>query len=240
MLPVLSVNCIVFRFREGHLEYLARRIRGTDSWLVPGSFIRKDEDVYAAAEKLLLNDAGISSGQLSPFGVFGKANRNFQSFLTKEKADIISDPGVVARLLKRSVTFCYYGISGPGEMPLEPGMIYDLVKWILVDDPIELAMDHAEILTAARTKLRAELQSHPVLSGFLPATFTMPELQSLYEAILDRKVDRGNFRRRILRDKFLVEVGDSAEKTGRRPRKLYRFDQERYLNSLTEEVKLGF
>ena len=74
----------------------------------------------------------------------------------------------------------------------------------------------------------------------MPEEFTIPELQKLYEAILGRAVDRGNFRQRILKSKILTKIGPSMEKTGSRPPILYKLDKKRYLDSLTQDVKLGF
>lgn len=239
-LPVLSVNCIVFRFRSGQLEYVASRLKGTELWLLPGSYIFHEEDIDAAAQRVLVTDTGISGKRLSHFGTFGRADRSF--------ADIVSDINgtkdygaeIAERLSKRSVTVGYYSICGQEEVEMKPNFFFEEIAWVALTEPINLAMDHSDLLAGARAKLRSELQSQPVLRSFLPDTFTMPDLQALHEAILNRPVDRGNFRRRILKNNFLVEVGDSKLKTGSRPRKLYCFEEERYLDSLQEEAKLGF
>ena len=74
----------------------------------------------------------------------------------------------------------------------------------------------------------------------MPEEFTIPELQKLYEAILDRPIDRGNFRKRLLKSKSLIKTGQIKENSKRRPPDLYRLDTQNYLNSLNQDIKLGF
>jgi len=91
-LPFLSVNCIIFRFRKGRLEFVACKLAGTGVWLLPGGFIHNEEDVYKAAQRVLFEDTGISKKRLSQFGVFGKANRNFSTdFQTEETKDLLNN-----------------------------------------------------------------------------------------------------------------------------------------------------
>ena len=112
-------------------------------------------------------------------------------------------------------------------------------EWLNIDDKYEFAMDHGDIVAEARKALARDLLSRPLLLSFLPAEFTMPELQKLYEAILGRSVDRGNFRKRILKLNILDKTGEIKANTGQRPPELYRLNRSNYLNSLTDGDPTG-
>ena len=141
---------------------------------------------------------------------------------------------------QRFVTIGYYSIVGQEQIGLETGPFFKEVKWINVLESDHLAMDHPQLVSEALLTLRSELQSRPLITNFMPEIFTIPELQKLFEAILGRPVDRGNFRQRILKSKILIKIGQSKEKTGSRPPILYKLNEKKYLDSLTQDVKLGF
>jgi 8-oxo-dGTP diphosphatase len=87
--------------------------------------------------------------------------------------------------------------------------------------------------------LVTELQNHPVASSLLPDMFTLNELRGLYEAILDRCIDRGTFQRKILKQGIVEQIDKRRDAMGR-PAHLFRFNREIYLRSLTEETRIGF
>ena len=108
-----------------------------------------------------------------------------------------------------------------------------------VNKPDKLVIDHASIVAETRKMLVTELQNLPVASSLLPDSFTLNELRGLYEAILDRCIDRGTFRRKILKQEVVEQIDKRQDALGR-PSHLFRFNQEGYLRSLTEEAKFGF
>jgi len=111
-------------------------------------------------------------------------------------------------------------------------------QWFPLDQAGKLAMDHGDILQSARKFLLKELPYTPIVSNLLPTQFTLPDLQSLMEAILSRRFDRPNFRRKILGTGMLEKVGvDNSGK--RRPADIYRFKYGRN-TSLMDEFKFGF
>ena len=82
---------------------------------------------------------------------------------------------------------------------LKTNPFFKNVKWMDIEDTSELYLDHSLLVAEARKVLVRELLSQPLLLSFLPNEFTIPELQKLYEVILGRSVDRGNFRKRMLK-----------------------------------------
>ena len=238
-IPQLSINCVIFRFNGEILQVPIVRPIHVDIWTIPGGYVRQSEDIDVAAQRILFEQTKLNNPLLSQFGTFGAAQREFEHEMSG-----FSKLGVPEDLIKwigrRFVTIGYYSIVGRDQKNLKPGPLFKEVKWINVEETDELALDHTHLVSKALTTLRSELQSRPLISSFMPETFTIPQLQKLYEAILGRTVDRGNFRQRILKSKILTKIGQSKEKTGSRPPILYRLDKKRYSDSLTPDVKLGF
>ncbi|MEX0290283.1 MAG: NUDIX domain-containing protein [Flavobacteriaceae bacterium] len=238
-IPQLSINCVIFRFNGTALQIPVVQPIHADIWTIPGGFIRQLEDIDDAAKRILFEQTTLDNLLLSQFGTFGAAKREFRT-----EMDRFSESGIPKDLInwmsQRFVTIGYYSIVGREQTNLQTGHFFKQVKWINVTETRSLALDHGQLVSEALVSLRSELQSRPLIASFMPETFTIPQLQRLYEAILGRAVDRGNFRQSILKSKILHKMGPSKEKTGSRPPILYQLDKKKYLNSLTQDVKLGF
>lgn len=238
-IPQLSINCVIFRFDGTVLQVPVVRAVQADIWSIPGGYIYQTEGIKEAAKRILFEQTKLENLLLSQFGTFGSAEREFSAEI--EKYPSLGFPeDLIKHISQRFVTIGYYSIIGRDQIELKTGPFFKEVKWINVEKTNTLALDHSQLVSEALLTLRAELQSLPLLLSFMPLTFTIPELQKLFEAILGRPVDRGNFRQRMLKSKILIKIGTTKEKTGSRPPILYQLDKEKYLDSLTQNVKLGF
>ena len=238
-IPQISINCVIFRFYNKRLQVPVVQPINMEIWTVPGGFIHQNEDIDDAAKRILHEQTQMDNLLLSQFGTFGSADRNFEQEIGNfEQSGFPKD--LIDWLSRRFVTIGYYSIVGAEHTELRTSPFFQKVKWINVEDIEVLALDHAQLVSEALKELSAELLSRPLLMSFMPKTFTIPELQKLYEAILGREVDRGNFRQRMLKSKFLIKLGTTKEKTKSRPPILYKLDKRKYLESLTQDVKLGF
>ncbi|MFT7121491.1 MAG: ADP-ribose pyrophosphatase YjhB (NUDIX family) [Neolewinella sp.] len=239
LLPNLSVNCVIFRFNGEELMFPASRAVFSDALVIPGAFIRRHENIDEAAIRSLQEQIGQKDIMVSQFATFGLASRDFsQDFEAMEVGRLPKK--IVDWISQRFVTIGYYSVVSEENTELKLLPPFYETSWIPVDQAGHLGMDHTELVKEALSTLRLELTSKPVLLSFLPNTFTIPHLQRLYEAILDRQVDRGNFRARILKAKILIKVGKATEGSSNRRPDLYKIDKEAYMVSLTEDIKLGF
>ena len=109
-----------------------------------------------------------------------------------------------------------------------------ILKWFEIDELPKVLFDHTHIINEALKKLREEVKYHPIGFHLLPEKFTLTELQPLYEAILDKKLDTRNFRKKILKMELLVDTMEKQQNVAHRAAKLYSFDIETYTR-LTEE-----
>jgi len=238
-IPQLSINCVIFRFDGEALQVAVVQPIQADMWTIPGGFVRKTEDIEIAAKRILFEQTQLNNLILGQFGTFGAAQREFaQEIGSFSTLGFPED--IINWISQRFVTIGYYSIVGQEQTDLRTGPFFKDVKWMNVGKIDKLAMDHSQLVSEALVALRSELQSRPLITSFLPESFTIPELQKLYEAILGRPVDRGNFRQRILKTQILVKIGTSKEKTGSRPPILYKLDKTKYLDYLSQNVKLGF
>lgn len=95
--------------------------------------------------------------------------------------------------------------------------------WFPIDKIPPLGYDHDEILPAALKELQEKITSSTILKSLFPNTFSLPELQKVYEAILNKKLDRRNFRKKMLSLDLIEDTGETAKFAGKKPAKLYRF-----------------
>jgi 8-oxo-dGTP diphosphatase len=210
--PSVAVDVVAFTAREGKLCVLLIR-RGVwpsaGMWALPGGFVRIDEDLDAAARRELCEEAGISPAHyLEQLYTFGAVDR---------------DPRT------RVISVAYYALlpgreSGLPPLPEpEPGTDAAAAEWKPVDVLPALAFDHTEIVNVALSRLRAKLGYTSVAYALLSDEFTLTDLQTVYEIILGRSLDKRNFRKKMLTAGILEATPNQKRDGAHRPAQLYRF-----------------
>jgi 8-oxo-dGTP diphosphatase len=239
-LPSLSVDCVIFGFHDNVLKVLLLKMRHLDKWSLPGGFILHNEHTEAAAARVLKERTGLSELFLQQFHVFGEPNRSDKSVHIKSmKAEgIVPDPN--HWILKRFVTIGYYALVEFSHVKPIPDELSDACEWCSLDNIPSLMMDHRQILDKALEALRLHLNYHPVGYNLLPATFTMPQLQKLYETILGKKLDRRNFQRKMLGYKILKRMKERKRGGAHKSPYLYCFDLKKYHKALKEGLQGGW
>lgn len=235
-LPHISIDCVVFGFHEGEMKVLVLKVNNEDAWYLPGGFMLKEEPIETAASRILKERTGLDKIFLQQFHVFGDPQRSKQHF------DMYKDmlPGKENWFTNRFLTIGYYALVDFVETHPTPDWLSAICTWRGLDDLPPFKLDHALILKTALDTLRLQLNYQPIGYNLMPKEFTMPELQKLYETILDKKLDRRNFQRRML--------GFGILKRSEQPRKggahkapfLYSFDLENYEAALKEGFKGGW
>jgi 8-oxo-dGTP diphosphatase len=208
--PAVAVDCVVFGFDDGELKVLLIR-RGLapfkGRWALPGGFVRLDETLDAAARRELAEEAGLADVYLEQLYTFGTVDR---------------DPR------ERVLSVAYYALVALDRHPPTAATDADAAAWFAVADLPSLAFDHAEIVTAAVARLRGKVRYQPVGFELLPERFTLSQLQHLYEAVLERPLDKRNFRKKLLSMDVVVETDEVEQDVAHRAARLYRFDEAKY------------
>jgi 8-oxo-dGTP diphosphatase len=141
----------------------------------------------------------------------------------------------------RVITVAYYAlIRINGQKELRPVTQYaKKAFWHPVSELPKLAFDHSEIFNTGFNKIRRRLHYQPIAFELLPEKFTLTQLQSLYEAVLNKKLDKRNFRKKMLSYGFLKELDEKQKGVSYRAAKLYKFDKRKYGKIFQGEMTIG-
>ncbi|MBN1137392.1 MAG: NUDIX hydrolase [Anaerolineae bacterium] len=202
--PLVTVDAIVFALRDDDLQVLLikrRRPPFEGAWAIPGGFVEIDETLEAAARRELQEETGLAGVALEQLYTFG-------------------DPGRDPR--GRSITVVYFGAVPAGSVDPRAGDDAAEASWWSIYRLPPLAFDHDQILRYALTRLRYKLEYTAVGFDLLPEQFTLSQLQAAYEIVLDVKLDKRNFRRKILGAGVIEPAGGYRLGEGR-PARLYRY-----------------
>ena len=208
--PALTVDCVVFGFDEGELKLLLIQ-RGLEpfkgKWALPGGFVRVDETLDDAARRELAEETGLKNVFLEQLYTFGEVDR---------------DPR------ERVVSVAYYSLVKLAAHETKAATDATDACWFPISKLPKLAFDHADIVATALTRLKGKVRYQPIGFELLPTKFTLSELQHLYEAVLEAKLDKRNFRKKVLGFGLLIALKESQMSGRHRPAQLFRFDAERY------------
>jgi 8-oxo-dGTP diphosphatase len=182
-------------------------------WALPGGFVRLDETVAEAARRELEEETGLRDVFLEQLYTFSAVDR---------------DPR------ERVVSVAHYALVNLRDHSVHAATDASAAAWFGVHDVPTLAFDHAEILQTALERLRGKLRYQPIGFELLPKKFTLSQLQRLYELVLERELDKRNFRKRVLAMDLLVELDEVEQDVAHRAARLYRFDERKYKRLLKQ------
>jgi len=202
--PALTTDVVIFTIRDKQLKLLLI-MRGGEPfkgrWALPGGFVKMDEDLEAGARRELAEETGVEDVYLEQLFTFGAVNR---------------DPR------ERVITVAYYALIPSHQLVLKAASDAEAVGWFSMDELPDLAFDHQEIVAMAHQRLVAKLDYSTIALQFMPKTFSLAELQEVFEIILREQMDRRNFRKWILALEQIEETGEERREGAHRPAKLYR------------------
>ncbi|WP_428662174.1 NUDIX hydrolase [Runella sp.] len=222
-IPQLSIDSVIFGFHDNQLKILLLKMKGMKLWALPGGYVEQHEDIDGAALHILENRTGLSDIYLEQFRVFGKADRttkeSMQLFLEANKVEM----GEFQWMMKRFVSIGYYALVDFSKVTPTPDHFTESCEWFEVKNLPKLAFDHYEIIQKALESLRLNLDSKLIGSNLLPETFTMNDLQSLYETILGTPLRRNNFQRKVLSLNILERIEKLYTGAANKAPYLYKF-----------------
>jgi 8-oxo-dGTP diphosphatase len=204
--PSVTVDVVMMSLRQQDLQVLLIKRRSwpcEGMWAIPGGFVNMDEALETAAKRELQEETGVQDVYLEQLYTFG-------------------DPGRDPRT--RVITVVYFALLPSQHLQIRAADDAVDVGWFPVHQLPPLAFDHDKILNYALERLRGKLEYTTIAFSLLPAQFTLRELQRVYEIILHRKLDKRNFRKKILATGILEDTGAKKMEGTHRPARLYRFD----------------
>ncbi|GIW25914.1 NUDIX domain-containing protein [Meiothermus sp.] len=229
--PSVTVDVVILTVREGHLEALLVKRKEhpfLNYWSLPGGFVRMHESLDEAATRVLRQKAGLE-------GVTGDREEVGGHPIYLEQLYTFGNPERDPRT--RVISVAYYALVEASHIR-EVSEETALFKLRLVEETghveifdgkhkkYSLAFDHAEILGVAVRRIQGKLGYTPIGFELLPERFTLRELQAVHETILQKKLNKDSFRRKMLASGLLEATGEFERGKGFRPAELYRFRRE--------------
>jgi 8-oxo-dGTP diphosphatase len=203
--PSVTVDLVILTIAEQDLKVLLIR-RGEEPfkgrWALPGGFVEIDESLERAAARELKEEVGVRDVYLEQLYTFGDPKRDPRG---------------------RVVSVVYFALVDAGRQRIAAASDAADAGWHSVFGPPRLAFDHRKALDYAVWRLRNKLEWTTVGYELLPRKFTLSELQRVYEIILQRPVDKRNFRKKILAQGQIRELNETRADGAHRPAKLYSF-----------------
>lgn len=230
-MPGISIDCAVFAFQNGNLNILLTKVKDQDLWGLPGGYIKKEETVTDAASRILKDRTGAQNIYLQQFRVFGDLNRS---------EDFFSEYDDSLWHKQRFVSIGFYALVDYSQVQLKIDDVSNACEWVRIDALPSFMMDHQDIFDHALITLRKQLNYKPIGYNLLPDNFTMPELQKLYEIILNKKLNRGNFYRKMTGYDILEKLEEQRKGGAHKSPNLYKFNLEKYNAALKEGFKEGW
>ena len=216
----ITVDCAIFGFDENELKVLLIRSdleMYNGKWSLLGDFAHDDEDLDKAAYRVLKERTGMDDVYLEQVRTFSAPDRH---------------PG------GRVLTVAYCSLLNIKHHKLD--VLDNELHWHSLHSLGEMAFDHKAIIDECHAWLQKRILEHPLGFNLLPQKFSLREVQCLYEAILEIKLDRRNFRKKFFSMDFLIDTGEYEDDVPHRPGKLYTFNFEKYNHNKRKWTGIAF
>ena len=214
---LIAVDCIIFGFDAGKLKLLLLKRnfepeRG--KWSLAGGFLKKSESLDECADRVLHELTGLHNVYLEQLTSYGLPDR---------------DPG------ERVVSVAYFALLNIQDYDMDLERENEAC-WCPLSEMPELIFDHREMVAKALRRLKRKAKIQPIGFEFLPDKFTLPHLQSLYEAIYQKELDKRNFRKKILSMDLLDKLQEKDKSNSKKGAYLYCFNQIKYDQLLSDGI----
>ncbi|MCQ2753910.1 MAG: NUDIX hydrolase [bacterium] len=214
----ITVDIVILTIKQDALQVLLVKRANEpfkDKWAIPGGYVRMSENLDEAAMRVLKEKTNVENIYLEQLYTFG---------------DPLRHP------VSRVITCAYFALIRYEDINVETT---DEVAWHKVFDLPPLAFDHKEIIEYSLKRTRERLEMCPVAYQLLNKKFTLTEMQKAYEMIMERKLDKRNFRKKVVTTEGLRELNEFSKSTSKRPARLYTFDTIRLNSKRAHFIKKG-
>jgi 8-oxo-dGTP diphosphatase len=227
----LSIDCVIFGYTDKALKVLICKFKyGKGLWGLPGGYILKTEGIDKAAGRILKERTALDKIYLEQFRVFGDENRIVHSGSRQMmKSELHKfdkrqfDTETTKWITSRFVCIGYYALVDINKVNPQIGEFEERLEWRSIKDIPKMTYDHNEIVRYALEALRQNLDQKLIGFNLLPETFTMKEVQELYEAVYDKPFARNNFQKKILDLNVLERLEKKFTGAQNKAPYLYRF-----------------
>lgn len=208
--PAVAVDAVLFTIDNNHLKVLLIRINSgpyKNKWVLPGGLVKLNETLDDAAKRVLFQKTNIGEIHLEQLYSFGELKRDIRG---------------------RVISVAYFAlVSSPKNYKVKTTSYYSEITWQKIKKLPPMAFDHREIIKYALERLKAKIEYTNIVYSLLSKEFTLTELQKTYEIILGKKLDKRNFRKRVVSLGLVEKTGKKKKGEPHRPAMLYRFAERK-------------
>jgi 8-oxo-dGTP diphosphatase len=206
---LVAVDCIIFGFDGSQLKALLIK-RGFEpekgKWSLMGGFVGKNENADDAAVRVLYQLTGMKNIYMEQLYTFTDINRDAAG---------------------RVISIAYFALINIADYNEQLQLEHE-AKWFPLSKTPPLIFDHKKMVVKAKELLRQKVAHHPIGFELLPEKFTLPQLQSLYEAIFETPLDKRNFTKKMLSLGILNKLNEKEKESSRKGAFYYVFDSQKY------------
>lgn len=227
----LAIDCVIFGYQNRELKVLVSKLdfKG-DFYALPSGFISLNEGVEEAAHRIVQERTGITDIYLEHYKIFGDVNRTnkiiFQQLIEQNREKMQED-----KLLKediewfssRFISLGYYALIDIDKVKLTKSDLDESIQWYNIHHLPKMIIDQNEMVAMALESLKLNLDKNIIILNLLPETFTMKEVQDLYETIFEETYARNNFQKKILDLDVLERLEKKFTGAQNKAPYLYRF-----------------
>ena len=222
-LPSVAIDTVIFGVHEKALKVLLMQYKYTGAFALPGGLISRDENLYDAAQRVLTDRTGLPQMYLEQFFTFGDQGRSDPHFLKQ----ILAAKGITLPkdhfLFQRSISVGYYALVDFTKVVPKPDILSETCQWYDLVALPALIQDHTQIIAKALETLQEHLDKRLIVFNLLPEKFTMAELQTVYETVLQSKLLRTSFQRKMINLGILEKVEKKHTGKAHKAPYLYKF-----------------
>ncbi|UOY08918.1 NUDIX hydrolase [Muricauda sp. SCSIO 64092] len=214
----LTVDAVVFGYDSGKISVLLVKRKFEpfkDAWALPGGFVLENESLEQAVGRELAEETGVKINYLEQLYTFGELERDPRG---------------------RVVSVAYFGLVKPNAFKLNASTDAEEANWFNIEKLPKLAFDHKRILKIAIERLRGKITYEPIGFELLDKKFPFSDLEKLYTTLLNREIDRRNFKKKINSLKVLDELDEKVSVGPGRPASLFSFNKKRYFQLKKEGI----
>jgi len=214
----LTVDAVVFGYDSGNISVLLVKRKYEpfkDGWALPGGFVLENENLEQAVQRELSEETGVRINYLEQLYSFGDLGRDPRG---------------------RVISVAYFGLVKPNAFNLAASTDAKKAEWFDIKKLPKLAFDHKKILKIAIERLQGKITYEPIGFELLDKKFPFSDLEKLYTTLLDREIDRRNFKKKITSLKVLDELDEKISVGRGRPASLFSFNKKRYFQLKKEGI----
>jgi 8-oxo-dGTP diphosphatase len=235
-MPHFSIENVIFGYENKQLKVLICKWIGGMGWGLPSGYVKREEALTDAATRILKERTSLDNVFLKQFHFFGDSIYRSKSYRT-EAAKSLPEGNW---LTERTVSFGFYALMDCSKAIIKQDFFFEEYSWVdVMELPDNLLMDHNEIINTALESLRNQIFHEPIGYELLPEKFTLPEIQTLYETILDKKFDRRHFPNKLLSLGIIEKLDEKRSIGQHRSPFLYKFHEDNYQNALNERITIA-